>query len=145
MPARGAHGALYYVQLDPTGSPNTFTMVGGLNDDVTGFSMNRTATETTPHDLNIDEYSFGVPRREEWNLSVNYDADDVVHEGLRQHSIDGTIFGVKFVGVQGDWVLASGGITSYTQGNPVQDGQRMATIGFQPSGPMWVDGVLVGA
>lgn len=142
---RAAHGALYYVQLDPAGSPNTFTEVSGLNEDVMGFNIERTATEVTPHNYDIDTYVFGVPRRGTWNLSVNYDATDEVHEGLRDHANNGTIFGVKFIGVQGDWVLASGGITSYQQANPVQDGARTATIEFQPSGPYWVDGELLGA
>jgi hypothetical protein len=140
-----AHGALYYVQLDPAGSPNTFTEVTELNDDVRGYNLNVTATEDTPHNYNIDSYTFGVPRRGTWSLSVNYDASDEVHEGLMDHAHNRTRFGVKFVGVQGDWVLASGGITTYEQTNPVQDGSRGATIEFQPSGPFWVDGVLVGA
>lgn len=145
MPAIGAHGALYYVQLDPVGDPNTFTEVGGLNEDVMGHALEITATETTPHNYNIDEYSFGVPRRGTWNLSVNYDATDEVHEGLYDLAQARTLFGVKFIGIQGDWILASGGITSYQQTNPVQDGPRTATIEFQPSGPYWVDGQLVGA
>lgn len=149
--AIAAHGCIVYVNLDENGDvQEEFVPITGLNSDVPQ-PFQRTFTETTPHDRDIDEGVIGVNRRGDIALTLNYRQQQPVHKGLRLAQFKGTYFGFMFVGIEGriaddgtDTVLASGYCLTFNEGNPVRDGARSAACTLRPSGNYWADGVLYG-
>lgn len=148
--AIAGHGVSIAFELDPAGTPGVFTTLGELVGD-TSIGFTRPETEVTPHNEDIDSYVTGVLRRENWDLSVNYIYGSTDHEGIREHIFDNTKFGVRFLGPSSgattgvDEVIASGFLVSFIESNPAREGERSAEIMFRPSGPMKVDGVIIGA
>lgn len=145
--ATPGHGALFAMELDPVGAPGTFTTIGELVGDI-AVSLARTSVEVTPHNETIDSYvASAVMRREEWDLSVNYDPADTTHVQMNEHLYDNVTFGVRFrgpgsTGPADEWI-ASGFLTSVRQVNPAREGVRSLEVNFQPSDAMKIDGVLI--
>lgn len=160
--ALAGHGALYAIELpltpyDPIaktgGVPNhgTFTTIAELNATVSGLDLMRAKTESSPHNRKIDSYAFSpLLKRNEWTLSVNYIYGDDTHAALLDYLIRGVTFGVRMRGPDAttpdvDEILASGQLLTFKEENPVREGIRTVSITFQPSGPMYIDGDLIGA
>lgn len=149
--AIAGHGATIGMELDPALTPGSFTVVAELNGDIKKPSLNRPATEATPHQDTIDSHVTGRLGRSELSFSVNYIFDDSTHDhltGLQKMIIDNTEFGLYLRGPGGaantdEWLM-SGFLTNFEETDPVREGVRTAQVTFRPSGPMKIDGVLIG-
>lgn len=152
MPAQAGHGALIAIELDPTGSPGTFTTVAELNGDITWPALTRPKSDVTAHQHQIGHNVRGVMMTEDLTWSINYIFDNSTHSfstGLYKHMVDNATFGVRLRGPGGtvgtdEWIM-SGGLTNITQTSPVREGARTADITFAPSGPFIIDAAVVGA
>lgn len=149
--AVSGHGATIAAELDPTGAQGTFTAIGELNGDINWPALSRTATNVTGHDQTIDNHITGVLMREPLTFSVNFIFDDGDHDhltGLYSAIIDKEKRGYRMRGPGGttntdEWIM-SGEVTNITQTSPVREGARTADVTIQMSGPMIIDGVVVG-
>lgn len=142
------HGALLAFTADPVGTPNVFTVIAQLNSDIP-LDWTRDSTEITPHNERMSRnITSKVVKRGVLTFDVNYIHGDTTHDGLRDQFLadPATTIGMQFTGPSGsasDRVIMSGEIVSWRLAHPVRTGERKATIGFQPSGPMSVDGTLI--
>jgi hypothetical protein len=149
---QAGHGSLIAFELDPVGSPGVFTNCAQLNGDIMPPGLSRPATVVTAHNNGIDTKVFGVMTREAMTWTVNWLFDHATHSfasGLGKHMTNNTRFGVRFRGPGGttdtdEWIM-SGNLTNIKQSAPVREGARTADITYECSGPMKIEGVIVGA
>jgi hypothetical protein len=138
-----AHGVKLYAELGEPPVRGVFTRLDDVVGDVPGLAITMQSNEDTPHNLNVATFTFSpVKRMEEIPITLNYSALNTSHLGLRSHALSHTVFGFKFIGIENDWYLCSGGLTGWREGNPLANGDRSVTATFQPTGPYWVDGTL---
>lgn len=146
MPSQAvsSHGVLLAVELAPGASPGVFTTVAELNTDIT-MSFMRNVTESSPHNYSIDSHVPGILRRDPVSGTVNYIFGNTVHDGLRDHLVANTQFGMRWTYPNATGVyIASGHMTAWKRTNAVRDGIDTAEITMQLSGPMILDGEEIG-
>jgi hypothetical protein len=122
-----------------------------LNGDITWPGLNRPETEVTAHQHRIDYWIRGRLGRDAFGFSVNWVFDNPTHDyeaGLGYLLVQGTEFGMRVRGPGGtantdEWIF-SGGLTNIGQVSPIREGARTSEITFRPSGPMKIDGVVIG-
>lgn len=149
--AVAGHGATIAIELDPVGSPGTFTVVAELNGDITWPELNRPETETTPHQDTIDDWVLGRLGRGPLSFSVNYIFDDSTHDastGLYSKIISNELFGIRMRGPGGtddtdEWI-ASGHVQAITQVAPVREGVRSSDVTIRLRKAMKIDGTIFG-
>lgn len=147
MPVEAGHGIELAYEADPTGSPGTFTVVGELVSDLPD-ELTRPWSDITAHNHTINRGISGVLMRSAWAITVNYNHGDTSHVGLRSHLTGQVAFGMRLRGpgvtTSADEIIVSGELVSWSRANPVREGVRAGQGSFQPSGPMSIDGVIVG-
>ena len=150
--ALSGHGALLEMELDPSGSPNTFTTVAEVMSDLPRLTTSRTQTETTPHTSTIDCYVSGVIRRAPLDFTVNFLPTNTTHDevtgfldALNTNETRGyriTANGATPGGAD-SWTF-SGDVASWNQIDPVREGARSLAVSIQASGPMLVGSTVIG-
>jgi len=142
MSGISAHGTIIRRQNDGVGA---FVEIANLGD-ITPPSVGRNSIEMTTHNNDIDQYVQGVLRRGEVTFPMNFIPTDPTHDhltGLYKSVIDHQVDGWQLEFPDGtDW-LFSGGISNIAPTAPV-DGRLSANVSIRPTGPMMMDGVLVG-
>ena len=149
--AIAGHGATIAMEQDPSGAQGTFTVVAELNGDISPPGLQRTATEVTPHQDDIDSSVYGVLRRTPMSFSVNYIFDNATHDhltGMTYAIKENETRGFRIRGPAGatdsdEWI-ASGNFTNVGVTNPVRDGARTADVEVVMSGAMIIDGAAFG-
>lgn len=151
--AIAGHGATIAMELDPTGSPGTFTTIAELNGDLNFPDLMRAEEEVTPHQDDIDSWVLGVMSRGPFTGSVNYIYDDQTHDetdGLIAAIVAGETRGFRFRGPNGsadtdEWI-ASGEVQQFGPiVHPVRSGARTAEFTLRFSGAMKINGTTIGA
>lgn len=146
------HGATIAMELDPSSSQGTFTVIAELASDITGLGLSRPTSDVTPHQDTIDSHVSGVLQREPWTFTVNYIHGNSTHTGtgsLRDAILNQTRTGFRFRGKDGssgdDEIIASGEVTSWNENNPVREGARTAEVTIVVSKAMILDGTSYGS
>lgn len=149
--AVSGHGATIAMELDPSGSPGSFTTIAELNGDIMPPGLNRPETEVTPHQDTIDSWVTGRLGREAVTFSVNFIFNDQTHDhstGLQSMIINKTRFGLRFLGPSGttdtDEIIASGEVTNFQPTAPVREGARTADVTVRLSKAQKIDGTVIG-
>ena len=150
--ATAGHGASIGMELDPTGSPGTFTAIAELNGDIQWPGLGRGEAEATGHDHNIDYWVSGSLRREPFTFSMNFVYNHGTHDhltGLHDAVISNETRGFRLRGPGGtddtdEWIC-SGFVTNIQQTSPVREGVRTADVTIRMTGPQIIDGVEYGA
>lgn len=149
--AVAGHGVRIAMEMDPVGEPGVFTTIGELNGDITWPELSRGETDVTPHQDNIDSYVLGVPRRGPLTFGVNYifdnpthDSDDGLYGSFWQNEVRGfRMRGPGGVANADEWIM-SGQVQAISQVSPVREGARTCEVTIRMSGPMKIDGVILG-
>lgn len=142
------HGALLAYTADPDTSPNVFTTIAQLNSNI-DLDWSHDSTEITPHNERMSRHiTSKVVKRSALTFDVNYIHGEETHDGIRDFFLADppTTIGLQFTGPSGDAgdrIVMSGEVINWKVAHPVRSGERKATISFQPSGPMRVDGTLI--
>ncbi len=154
-----AHGLTIEVKpsiSDPTGAAawtaGTWYTITGIGD-VSGVGTTKNEDDITPHDKDIDQYIFGVPRREPMTFPLFYNRAIVTHRMLRTLNADTDVttqmengFRVSppdASGTSGVMVF-SGGVKDFTIDYPV-DGPQTAQVSIRPTGNYILDGIEYGS
>ncbi len=150
-----AHGLVIVVRPpinDPSGaagwtSTSSVTLQG--IGDVTGIGTTRNDFDITPHDKNIDQYIFGVPRRAVLAFPLFYNKNITSHRMLRvlQANNDVTTqmtVGFTVTAADGQVLIFSGGIKDMPLDYPV-DGPIKANVQIRATGNYILDGVEYGS
>lgn len=148
--AQTGHGVEVAVEIVGA-APAAFTIVGQLVTDQSPGPQARPAEESTPHNVDIDEYvPAGRLMREDMTIEVNYDDTGDTHgesTGFYGLLHAGTKHGLRFRGPGGsagvNELIMSGFTTNVDQSNPVREGIRSETVTFRPSGLMIMDGTVI--
>lgn len=144
------HGVDVAVELDPTGAPGQFTTLGRLSSDFTT-SLERGVADAHSHDKVVGvKVVSSIIELGEWDLSHwRVYGGDQSQEGVKEHFLSNTIFGVRVTGVSNgagpgvDEMISSGQLSSYNDSMPVgPDGVRQIECMFQPSDAIIIDGEL---
>ncbi len=151
--AIAGHGALLAMELDPVGAPGIFTTIAELNGDMPFPNLKRNATNVTAHTDDIDWNVFGVLMRDPITFGTNYIYDDETHDhltGLAAAIISNERRGFRFTGpgggVDDDEIIVSGEVSEVGPvQHPVRDGARTRDVTITLSGPMKMDGVMIGS
>lgn len=142
MSGISAHGTVIARQDNGVGA---FIEIANLGD-MTPPSLGRNSIEVTTHNNDIDQFVQGVLRRGEVTFPINFIPDDGTHDhltGLYSSIIGHQTDGWQLTFPDGtDWIF-SGGISNIVPSAPV-DGALTANVTIRPTGPMILDGVLVG-
>lgn len=141
MPPSAGHGSLVYIEMDPVGSPGTFTVVPGLNYDI-NLGSTRPETNITPQNrIDSDEWVRGTMIRDNFPMTLNFDPLDPVHIELFSKYMTDETFGMRIIGPGGaaPEIIWSGGLTSWQWQNPVREGQRSVNCSFRASGDWQID------
>lgn len=149
--AQSSHGVLLAMELDPSGSPGTFTTIAELID-LTWPSLDRPETEVSPHNDTIDTWSLSsLLQRGPVGVEVNFIYNNGTHDsttGVIAALVANETRGFMFRGTNWaagtDEIIGSGKVNNFQQVTPVRAGQRTATFNVRLSGPMIVEGVTVG-
>lgn len=149
--ARSGHGTLIAVEFDPESQPGVFVTVAELNGDITWPTLTRPKTVVTGHQHTIDYSVRGVMSRDDFSWSVNWVYNNATHNftaGLGALMVSGVEFGVRLRGPGGttntdEWIM-SGGLTSLSRSSPVRENVQTSNLVFAPSGPMKIDGTVIG-
>lgn len=149
--AQSSHGIEFAMELDVSGSPNSFTAVAELLD-FEWPEVSRPTTEVTSHANDIDYYVVGRVARGPISFDINFKYDATTHEeatgGLYEKLFAGTLTGFRLRGPEGtddtdEWIL-SGFVTNIgSRSAPVREGAVGASVTIQPSGPMVIDGTVI--
>lgn len=149
-----AHGLIIRVRPsipDPTGAAawtagTTYTLQG--LGDVTGVGTTRNEFDITPHDKNIDQYIFGVSRRNVVSFPLFYNKAITTHRMLRTLQANNDVTtqmtnGFEIQSADGQLLIFSGGVKDMPIDYPV-DGPQKATVSLRPTGNYNLDGVEYG-
>jgi hypothetical protein len=144
--AVAGHGALVFIEVDPTGSPGVFTELPECNFDISP-GMTRPSTNVTPHnDNDHDTHVRGTLMRNDFPGTLNYLYSNAVHTALKAHFMGDVTFGMVVQSATSngstDRIIWSGGLTAWNEKNPPREGGRAVDFTFRPSGPWKVDNVL---
>lgn len=150
-----AHGTTIKVRpsiADPTGAAawvaNTTYTITGLGD-IGGIGTTRNDFDITPHDKNIDQYIFGVPRRDVMTFPLFYNKAIVTHRMLRTLQANNDVTtqmknGFEVTSPDGQILIFSGGVKDMPIDYPV-DGPQMAHVSIRATGNYILDGVEYGS
>lgn len=136
--AISAHGTILYHKV----GVGAFVEVGELGD-FTLPGLTRNEFDSTPHNRDIDSWVMGVLRREAVTFPVFWNKQEATHLAMRQSIIDNSNDGFRISFPDGDDWVGSGFVRQVSQTAPV-DGILAANVTVRFSGPMYVNGVLVG-
>lgn len=140
MAAISAHGTL--IEHSPGGGG--FVEIGELGDFTLPGVM-RNEFDATPHNRDIDSWVMGVLRRDPITFPVFFNAGtNPEHVDLRDSIIANSFDGFRVTFPDGDSWVGSGFVRQMQQTAPV-DGLFTANVTVRLSGPMLINGVLVGA
>lgn len=140
MAAISAHGTI--IEHSPGGAG--FTEIGELGDFTLPGVM-RNEFDATPHNRDIDSWVMGVLRRDPITFPVFFNsATNPEHVDLRQSIIDNSFDGFRVTFPDGDIWIGSGFVRQMQQTAPV-DGLFTANVTVRLSGPMYLNGTLIGA
>jgi hypothetical protein len=115
--------------------------------DITLPGLSRNEHETTSHNKDIDAYVGGVLRRVAPTFPLFFNMAEPTHdhlEGLYKAIIDNAYEGYEITQPDGFRWLFSGFVQNIAPTAPV-DGVQTANVTIRPSGPMYINDVLVGA
>lgn len=142
------HGVRFSITLDPVGAPGTFTLVGGVVGNLPPFLAPRSVTKSTAHDKGINIVVLGPREHAASTFQIDYVSSDPTHTKLYEFERDGTFFGTLWefgTGLGSDGgVIRSGYVSNNNFMHEVKEGIRRMETTFEPSGPYWVDGDLIG-
>ncbi len=150
-----AHGTIIKVKpsiSDPTGAAawvaGTWYRVTGLGD-ISGVGTTRNDFDITPHDKNIDQYIFGVPRRDVLAFPLFYNKSIVEHRMLRTLQANNDVStqmtnGFWIESPDGQILIMSGGVKNMPIDYPV-DGPQKATVELRATGNYLLDGIEYGS
>lgn len=149
-----AHGTEIRIRpsiSDPTGAAGwtagvTYTLQG--LGDISGVGTTRNDFDITPHDKNIDQYIFGVPRRDVISFPLFYNKAIVTHRMLRTLQANNDVAtqmsnGFEIESPDGQILIFSGGVKNMPIDYPV-DGPQTATVEIRATGNYILDGVEYG-
>ena len=149
-----AHGTIIRVRpsiSDPTVAAawvagTTYEIIG--LGDIAGIGTTRNDFDITPHDKNIDQYIFGVPRREVISFPVFYNKAEVTHRMLRTLQANNDVTtqmanGFEVESPDGQLMIFSGGVKNMPIDYPV-DGPQTANVEIRATGNYILDGVEYG-
>lgn len=137
---------------DPTGAAawvaGTEYTLQGIGD-VTGIGTTRNDFDITPHDKNIDQYIFGVPRRAVLSFPLFYNKAITTHRMLRTLQANNDVTtqmsnGFKITSADGQILVFSGGVKDMPIDYPV-DGPQKATVSIRATGNYILDAVEYGS
>lgn len=149
-----AHGTIIRIRPsinDPTGAARwtagTLYRIPGLGD-ISGVGTTRNDFDITPHDKNIDQWIFGVARRDVISFPLFYNKANAEHAMLRalQANNDVTTQMANEIQVEspdGDLLIFSGGVKNMPIDYPV-DGPQTANVEIRPTGNYVLNGVEYG-
>lgn len=140
--AMSGHGTLIDVQLTPGGA---YTEIAELRD-ITPPGLSRNEFDATTQNEDIDSYALGVLRREAVTVAVNFIPSNNTHDhltGMQKLLIDNTRTGFKFTYPDGTEWICSGQVSGFKPTAPV-DGLMSAEMTLRFSGPMSIDGAIIG-
>lgn len=106
--------------------------------DMTLLGLMRNEFDSTSHDRDIDQFGFGVLRREPITFPLFFDVNEATHnhvDGLYQAIISPLLEGFTVTQPDGFKVLFSGRVRNITPTAPV-DGIQTANVTIRASGPM---------
>jgi hypothetical protein len=140
------------MELDPSGSQGVFTVIADLNGDITMPELTRAEEEVTPHDDTIDSWVLGVFTRGPLTFGLNYVFNNNTHDhatGLIKAIIDNETRGFRLRGPSGttdtdEWIMSGAVQNVGPVTNPVRSGARQGNVTVRLSGPMKIDGTIVG-
>lgn len=157
MPANqgiSSHGTTIFVRpsiADPSGASLwaagdsiEITEIG----DITMPGLTKNEFDITPHNRNIDNYHFGVLRRNLVTFPTFFNAAILSHKVLRALELDNNVntnmeneFTVS--SPDGETWLFSGGVKDMAEAAPV-DGTKTVTTSIRMTGPFFLNGVEYG-
>lgn len=150
-----AHGTIIRVRPsinDPTGAAawtagTTYTLQGV--GDISGVGTTRNESDITPHDKNIDQYIFGIARRDVIQFPLFYNRAITTHRMLRTLQANNDVTtqltnGFEIESPDGDLLIFSGGVKDMPIDYPV-DGPQTATVSIRPTGNYILNGVEYGS
>ena len=141
MEGISSHGTVIYRRVASAWVP-----IGEIGD-TNPPGLTRNAHPTLSHNKDIDSFVGGVLRRNPPTFPVFFNKADGTHDaetGLYQAIIDNEFCGWRMVQPDTfEWVFS--GFVQNVQPTAPVDGVQTANVTIQPSGPMYVDGQLVGA
>jgi len=121
-----------------------FVEIGELGD-LTLPGVMRNEFDSTVQNRDIDSWVMGVLRRDAVTFPVFFNADlEPTHLALRQSIIDNSYDGFRITFPDGDIWIGSGFVRQLAQTAPV-DGIYTGNVTVRLSGPMYINGELVGA
>lgn len=140
-----AHGTDLDYEPTPGGAFSAVAEVGDLV--LPGFMRNE--HDTTPHNRNIDSNVLGVLRREGITFPLFFNKANASHAGassLMQLGLNEppTLTGFRITTPDGFELIFSGRVKDFKWTAPV-DGVLTANVTLRATGPMKVDGTIVGA
>lgn len=151
-----AHGLIFRVRpsisdpnlvLNAWVAGTTYTVTG--LGDVTGIGTTRNDFDITPHDKNIDQYIFGVPRRAVLAFPLFYNKAITTHRMLRVLQANNSVStqmtnGFEVESQDGQLLIFSGGVKDMPIDYPV-DGPQKAMVQIRATGNYILDGVEYGS
>lgn len=156
MPIRNAeegHGVKIYYEFDPVNNQGQFELVAHVVGDVNTGDKTRANAISTPHEADITYRTFGYMEVGDLSFDLNFLFDDETHSsetGVYSMYISGLHHAIAIVGPNGDLAtrvdceIRSGKTTGFNQVFPENEGPRKATVTFSQSGPIEVDGLIIG-
>lgn len=136
--AISSHGVIIEHSPDDTG----YGEIGELGD-LTLPGLTRNEFDSTPHNRDIDSWVMGVLRRDPITFPVFFNKTEGSHEDLRSSIIANTYDGFRITFPDGDFWIGSGFVRQVSQTAPV-DGILTANVTIRLSGPMYLNGTLIG-
>ena len=150
--AQAGHGSLFAMELDPSGSPGTFTVVAEQINQVNPAGFERPETETTASQDNIDYWQAGRLGRQQMTFTVQWVYNNNTHDdtdGLVAAIVNNETRGFRFRGPSGsadtDERICSGFVQAITFNNPIIEGVRTSDVTIRCSGPEKIDGTIYGS
>jgi hypothetical protein len=138
-----SHGTIIRRETTPGGPMVPIAEVG----DITLPGLSRNEHETTSHNKDIDAYVGGVLRRVAPTFPLFFNMNEPSHDhltGLYSAIIANAYEGYEITQPDGFRWLFSGFVQNIAPTAPV-DGVQTANVTIRPSGPMYINDVLVGA
>lgn len=154
LPGLSAHGLIIRIRpsfADPTvanewTANQTIELIGV--GDTEGIGTTRNDHEITPHDKNIDQWIFGVARRELMSFPLFYNRANSSHRALRLMQANNNVStqmanGFEVESPDGELLIFSGGVKNMPISYPV-DGPQEASVEIRASGNYILNGIEYG-
>jgi hypothetical protein len=144
MEGYSSHGTV--IRKNSELAPTVWVPIGEVGD-INPPGLSRNEHETTSHNKDIDAYVGGVLRRQAPTFPIFFNKNEPTHDhltGLYFEIIENRFGGYKITQPDGFEWLFSGFVQNIQPTAPV-DGVQTANVTIRPSGPMYINAVLVGA